>query len=578
MKRNQHLIAKVMMMSLGIVFLTAVIVASVGVMRANSIYEKMVVEEIRAAAYHLLDEVSNEYDGDWSMENGLLGKGGEYYNEDLGVSINDELIAQFDDLKSNTGLDYTLFFGKTRILTTLVQKGTNNRLSGTDASDEVAKTVLQNGQPYVAENTKIGGNIYYGFYLPMANDDGTIVGMIFAGRESADIKATAISSAIQMMVVALILLVISIGLALNLNRIESRVMNEITEILGKVAGGDLTVTPSARLMARKDELGIIAEETKMMLEKLGEIIGHTKEMSREVSASGDELSVNAGNAAEASNQVSTAVDEISRGAVTQADSTQTAAENTNTMGEDINEIVRSVKELEGYTKEMEDSCKASMESLRTLIGQNSGVVKSVQEIDTQIRNTNEAVKNIAKASDIINNISEQTNLLALNASIEAARAGEAGRGFAVVATEIGSLAEQSGSAAVDISRIVDELVKESEKSVKQLAELIAEFDKQSKQLGATQTDMETLQHGVTEVGNSSEHINGAVEHLNNSKENLINITEDLSAISEENAASTQETNASMEELNATFTLINHSAADLKELAEALSKEMEFFTI
>ena len=35
MKRNQHLIAKVMMMSLGIVFLTAVIVASVGVMRAR---------------------------------------------------------------------------------------------------------------------------------------------------------------------------------------------------------------------------------------------------------------------------------------------------------------------------------------------------------------------------------------------------------------------------------------------------------------------------------------------------------------------------------------------------------------
>jgi methyl-accepting chemotaxis protein len=56
-------------------------------------------------------------------------------------------------------------------------------------------------------------------------------------------------------------------------------------------------------------------------------------------------------------------------------------------------------------------------------------------------------------------IADQTNLLALNAAIEAARAGKHGKGFAVVADEVRTLAETS------------------EKSAKQIQDLVARFSK-----------------------------------------------------------------------------------------------------
>ncbi len=391
-------------------------------------------------------------------------------------------------------------------------------------------------------------------------------------KEQKEIK----SKVVVMMVVVIIAMIASIILCIIIAKKIANAVVQTKLAVDSLAHGDLTAVVDERAVNRNDEIGDMGKGVEGFIDKLREIVGNIQTSATNVLSSGEELSGSASQAADASGQVSSAVEEISKGAISQAESIQTAATNTADMGNDIDGITESIDQLSKQADDMQEACTNAMNALNKLIAQNAGVVESVGVIDKQIRATNEAVEKIAEASNVITAISEQTNLLSLNASIEAARAGEAGKGFAVVATEIGSLAAQSGDAAVNIGQIVSNLVTESQKSVERLGDLNKEFEAQNEQLDSTKKDMESMAEGVKAVSESSQDISSRVDNLNEAKNAVVGVIDDLSAISEENAASTQETNASMQELNATFEVINHSAGELKELAVKLREDMEFF--
>lgn len=106
---------------------------------------------------------------------------------------------------------------------------------------------------------------------------------------------------------------------------------------------------------------------------------------------------------------------------------------------------------------------------RTIIHRASKEMTRIAEI---VKNTSLSIKNLGEESNkissivvVIGEIAKQTNLLALNAAIEAARAGESGRGFAVVADEVRNLAERTGAATSEISRMIDVIQQASNTSV-----------------------------------------------------------------------------------------------------------------
>ena len=568
-ERKKKLIFKIILIALAAIIIVSVSLVLIGAIEIKNAYFSMVNEELKIASIQMEEELDLTYDGDWSGTDYT-----EVYKGD--TLINDEYTTMLDLANANTGVDYTLFFGQTRAVTTL-KDSSGQRIVGTDASGGVVTTVLSNGQHYYSDNLTINGKKYCAYYVPMKNSDGSIVGMMFAGRPVDDVTQRVLRAIIIMALVAAGIVALILVLGCVVANKTSKKMSAIADQLEKVAGGDLSVKADETLLSRKDELGKIAEALNILTEKLGAVIEQTKSMSNNIGNAGSELSTSSNNASQASIQISSAVDDISKGAVNQADSVQTASNNTSDIGEDIDEISSHVKELDNAANEMKKSCDNAMMAMESLIDSNNNVTLSVQEIGRTIQSTNESAKAIDQFSQAITDIASQTNLLSLNASIEAARAGEAGQGFAVVADEIRKLADQSKESADQIKEIVVRLLADAEASVDVMKKLDANCEEQSQHLQSTKGDMQDMLNSVSSVSESTEVISQRITRLDDEKNSLIEIVTDLSAISQENAASTQETNASMEELSATFSIINQSAEDLQHDAEKLKELISYFS-
>ncbi|MBR1740774.1 MAG: cache domain-containing protein [Lachnospiraceae bacterium] len=140
-KFTQQIILKIIGLSILALIFTALILNVVSAKNTRSIVYSLTEEELKVGAYQLADEFENEYDGDWSYDGTTLKKGPD--------EVGEPLQEQLDALAKETGLEYTLFYDKTRILTTL-KDAAGNRIVGTDASPAVISAVLEGGKDFSA--------------------------------------------------------------------------------------------------------------------------------------------------------------------------------------------------------------------------------------------------------------------------------------------------------------------------------------------------------------------------------------------------------------------------------------------
>ncbi len=566
--RKGKLIQKLIIAAVAAIVAVSISLTVIGGISVNNTYKDMVEEELKLAVEQLNSEMSNVWDGDWSFVDGIVYKGEE--------NIMEEYENIMDELKAQTGVEYSIFYGSERVVTTM-KDSSGKKATGYKVSDAIVSHVISSKQEYYVQTMPAGATQpYYCYYMPLRNSDGSAIGMVFAGREAVSVKNSVTNIIIGMVLIsAVITVTISIFGIVIANKSSGK-MKAIADELGTLSKGELNLNIDPTSIERNDEIGLLAEGTKTLSEKLGEVIRNTMDMSQELKRSGSELSDSASHASTASSHVSQAVEEISRGAVSQAESVETAAGNTQNIGRDIEEVSDNVQQLNGFATEMKSSCESAMEALTKLIEQSTQVQASVRDIGDTINSTNDSAKEISKFSQAITDIASQTNLLSLNASIEAARAGDAGKGFAVVATEIGQLAVQSSNSAEEIKKIVDKLLADAEASVEVMERLNTSFDQQSQQLDDTKNNMQSMAENVINVSGSADSIADHVDKLSIAKDKLVEIISDLSAISEENAASSEETNASMQELNATFAVITQSAVKLQELANNMTDTISYF--
>ncbi len=194
-------------------------------------------------------------------------------------------------------------------------------------------------------------------------------------------------------------------------------------------------------------------------------------------------------------------------------------------------------------------------------------VKMIEELERQAATIGEVVKAVARIAD-------QTNLLALNAAIEAARAGQHGKGFAVVADEVRTLAETSEKSARDIQ----ELIVQIQKDVKVIAEgiqnsAVAARDEMVK--GKKTTDaLEQVRSDMAEVIAGGREIARGADESNVAAKEAQKGSEVIAAAAEEQSSACEEARKTVDQQSAALTQSEQTAQALSELADELKNSTD----
>ena len=190
------------------------------------------------------------------------------------------------------------------------------------------------------------------------------------------------------------------------------------------------------------------------------------------------------------------------------------------------EQAASVEETSASVEQMAASINQNAENAKVTDGMASKAAKEAIEGGEAVKQTVDAMKEIATRIGIIDDIAYQTNMLALNAAIEAARAGDHGKGFAVVAAEVRKLAERSQVAAQEIGDLAVGSVKAAERAGELINTIVPG-------IGKTSDLVQEISAASMEQSSGANQINTAMNQMNQITQQNASASEELAATAEE---------------------------------------------
>ena len=230
---------------------------------------------------------------------------------------------------------------------------------------------------------------------------------------------------------------------------------------------------------RKDEIGVLENSLKKMVQTIRNTLQKTKSVSDDLVGGSEKVLVSVKKNREI-REIRSKIEEINRAIQESQANLQAVSTHTTELTRDSERLVSDVQALIATVNQRVEGTEREQQTILATTAKAESIGEEVAGNISSIENLRSITGEIETFVDKILNIAEQTNLLALNAAIEAARAGDSGRGFAVVSEEVKKLAEEANTTSdireklATISDMIDRVVDSSASSNEKVSSMFAE--------------------------------------------------------------------------------------------------------
>lgn len=288
------------------------------------------------------------------------------------------------------------------------------------------------------------------------------------------------------------------------------------------------------------------------------------EIANLVNNSSNQISEGANNQSSALHETVTAMDEISAMVGKSAQSAQNSMHSSATSRHAAEEGRKIVSNM--------------LDAINDIKNSNEELASKFEESNKKIEDIIVIIDNISSKTKVINDIVFQTKLLSFNASVEAARAGEHGKGFAVVAEEVGNLATMSGTAANEITSLVNDSINRVQKIISDTQGSINSLvSKANKNIDLGQSTAQECDHALENILESVSKVDELVSEISTAtQEQSTGIKEVTQAMNQIDQVNRENTHVAKESLMTSESLKSNSIR-LEEIVEHLSNVINGFS-
>lgn len=238
----------------------------------------------------------------------------------------------------------------------------------------------------------------------------------------------------QAIIILVVLLLVSIGLATIISKSLIDPINQLSHIFRK-----FTETGDLKLRAQvdsRDELGNLKRYFNEFLERFHSVF-------TDVHQNGTVLFKASQSMAQLSKDMDQNSQKMEQQLAIIIETIRAISEAMNKVHSHVDEVTENTHSLSNAMEELTSTMGAITESTDHAAEAGRNAREQVLNADKLMQDLEKRAAEVSDVIQVISDIANNTKLLSLNATIEAARAGEAGKGFAVVSTEVKELSRRT---------------------------------------------------------------------------------------------------------------------------------------